>query len=889
MPDANLSAQVTLTVNDRTIQARRGELLIAAAERHGVYIPRFCWHPRMRSVGMCRMCLVEIEGPRGPAIQPACMQPVAEGMVVHTHSDVARKVQEGVLEYLLIHHPLDCPVCDRGGECPLQDETMRFGPGETRFVEEKRHYAKPIPVNDLVLLDRERCILCDRCVRFAKEVAGDPLLVFTERGNSTQVLTFPDHPFSSYFSGNTVQICPVGALTAVPYRFRARPFDLDQVESTCTTCAVGCRVVVQSTCNRLIRHLGVDADPVNQGWLCDKGRFAYQAIDSDERLRHPLLRRDDNLVETSWHDAIGTVAGGLQAALDRGGPGGVGFLGGARLTNEDAYAWAKLTKGVLGTDNVDAQLDDGLPAELLFGLPRATIDDACQAATVVLLGPDLKEELPVLYLRLRQAAIDGTALVELTSRRTGLSPYAAATVLVRPGELDDVVDRLLDDPASGDGNARRAHALLRRGPVVVVVGRPSPAEDDRAVTAAAYAFAVRLPGVTFLPVVRRGNVHGALDMGLAPGWLPGRVGLDDGRERFRAAWGRVPGAHGLGAGGMLRAAAEGRLGALVLVGCDPLSDFPDRGLARDALEWVGFLAAVDLFLTDSSSRAQVVLPATGAGEKAGTTTNMEGRVSRLGRKATPPGTARQDWMIAVELADRLGADLGVESLSDIWAEIEQLASAHAGLTPDLLAEPAHRSGLVIPLTPDGLASRPERFPQETRAVGQGANVIGNPPSISPYWTSVPPGELPTAATQAAATPHVTYRSPERATEEPPTPVQPARRAPAAEAILRLVSGRKLYDAGVGVQRSPSLALLAPPSWVGVKPGSLDRLGLRDGDDVMVTTGRGRLEMPVRADPDLAEGCAWVPFNQPDGGAADLIDAAADFTSVVIGPTSRPAR
>jgi predicted molibdopterin-dependent oxidoreductase YjgC len=348
---------------------------------------------------------------------------------------------------------------------------------------------------------------------------------------------------------------------------------------------------------------------------------------------------------------------------------------------------------------------------------------------------------------------------------------------------------------------------------------------------------------------------------------------------------------------MLRAATEGRLVALVLVGCDPLSDFPDRGLARDALERVGFLASVDLFLTDSSSRAQVVLPATGAGEKAGTTTNLEGRVSRLGRKATPPGTARQDWMIAVELADRLGADLGVESMADIWAEIEQLASAHTGLTPDLLAQPAHASGLVIPLTPDGLASRPERFPQETGAVGQGATVIGNPPSISPYWTRVPPGELPTRATQTAATPHEVRSTPPvtpgrvaRANEGPVTSDLPAWDRQSAEgAILRLVSGRKLYDAGVGVQRSPSLASLAPPRWVGVNPGSLDRLGLRDGDDVMVTARRGQLEMPVRADPDLAEGCAWVPFNQPGGGAADLIDAAADFTAVVLGPPSRPAR
>src|SRR3954462_9439520 len=264
---------VTVTVDGITFEAPKGELLIKAAQEHGVYIPRFCWHERMKPVGMCRMCLVEVEGVRG--FPPACTTPVAEGMVCNTQSDAVKKIQDGVLEFLLINHPLDCPVCDKGGECPLQDQTLAYGPGESRFVEEKRHYEKPIPISEVVNLDRERCILCDRCTRFAKEVAGDPLIHFQDRGGLTQVNTFPDEPFSSYFSGNTVQICPVGALTAKPFRFKARPWDLEQVESTCTSCSVGCRISVQAARNEVLRYVGVDIDPVNWGWLCDKGRFDF--------------------------------------------------------------------------------------------------------------------------------------------------------------------------------------------------------------------------------------------------------------------------------------------------------------------------------------------------------------------------------------------------------------------------------------------------------------------------------------------------------------------------------------------------------------------------------------------------------------------------------------
>jgi len=380
---------VTLTVNGKEITAPKGQLVIAAAEQHGVFIPRFCYHPRMESVGMCRMCIVDIDTGRGPALQPACMITVAPDMKVDTESAATKKAQDGVLEFLLINHPLDCPVCDKGGECPLQDNAYAYGPGESRFVEEKRHFEKPIPVSDVVFLDRERCILCDRCTRFADQVAGDPLIAFLNRGNETEVNTFPDDPFASYFSGNTVQICPVGALTAKPFRFKARPWDLEKVESTCTSCSVGCRVTIEASRNHVLRYQGVDIDPVNWGWLCDKGRFDFEAIESDDRLADPLIRKparasdgSGELVAATWSEALGAAADAIKKAE----PNAVAVLGGARLTNEAAYAWAKFAKGIVGTDHVDAQLDDGLPGVAVAGWPQATIEDACAPeATVVVI------------------------------------------------------------------------------------------------------------------------------------------------------------------------------------------------------------------------------------------------------------------------------------------------------------------------------------------------------------------------------------------------------------------------------------------------------------------------------------------------------------------------
>ncbi|MGA1570171.1 MAG: molybdopterin-dependent oxidoreductase, partial [Ilumatobacteraceae bacterium] len=585
-----------------------------------------------------------------------CMVPVSDGMVVDTESDTSKRAQEGILELLLANHPLDCPVCDKGGECPLQDQAFSHGPGESRYVEEKRHYEKPIPISDLVFLDRERCILCDRCTRFADEVAGDALIHFMDRGNATQVNTYPDEPFSSYFSGNTVQICPVGALTASPYRFKARPWDLEQVESTCTTCSVGCRTSVHSSRDRVLRFQGLDVsddrgEAVNHGWLCDRGRFNFESVHADSRLGEPLVRTDAGLTATTWSSAMSITADLLGSALAAGSD-SVGIIGGARGTNEDALAWARLADAC-GVGRRDAQVGDGIPAEIL-DLPRASVDDACAATTIVLIGPDLKQELPVLHLRLRAAVESGrTKVIEFTPTGSGLTATAWRSQQYVPGALVDTVRQSLAD---GDMAAQ-----LAAGPVVVVAGRSNLAEQGAAVLDAVEAVVAAAPQATVLPVLRRGNVIGALEAGLAP--VSGDTDA------------------------ILRAAADGQIRVLVLLGADPLRDHPDAQLARRALAGAERVISIDGHMSLSSRAADVVLPAAVMGEKAGTTTNIEGRTTPVEQKVTVHGTARPDWMIALELAQRLGHDLGVSDLNDLTAAVPHAERHRSDRVPAASAIP----------------------------------------------------------------------------------------------------------------------------------------------------------------------------------------------------------
>jgi NADH-quinone oxidoreductase subunit G len=816
------STGVEITLNGETVLAHPGELLIDAAERMGTEIPRFCHHTRLKPVGMCRMCLVEVDTGRGSALQPSCMVTCTPNMVVDTESETVAKAQDGVLEFLLINHPLDCPVCDKGGECPLQDQTMAYGPGESRFVEEKRRYEKPIPLNENVFMDRERCILCDRCTRFAGDVAGDQLIHFQGRGAQTEVNTFPEEPFSSYFSGNTVQICPVGALTAKPYRFKARPWDLNETESTSMVDSVGSRISIESSRGQVLRLQGVDSDAVNWGWLSDKERFIFEAYEHPERLVTPLMRNGEtgNQEPTSWDHAL-EAAAELLANTD---PDRLAVIGGARLTNESQYAWAKLAKGVLGTDHVDAQLCDGLPAHFMLGLPRATIDQACTpGGTVVLMGPDPKEELGALYLRLRHAVVhDGVTLIELTPRATGLTPYAAHSLRVRPGEAAEAIRAMFGEggvaPSGGitPETAQAAGALLQAADTVtVLLGRASLAEAEGPVMDAALALHDRLPEVRYLSLLRRSNVHGAIDMGLAPGLLPGRTTLVAGRTNLAQAWPGLPKETGRSTQKTLEAAADGQVDVLILLGADLLADVPDGDLARRALEKAGTVIALDLFDTATVAQADLVLPAAGPTEVNGTFTNLEGRVSPVSRQVTPPGTARPDWMIAVDLAERLGTDLGFTSPEEIWQEITEVSPAHTGLTEQLAADPL-----------------------------QGA-----------------------LATGALAL----YR---------PEPTEVARHDAYS---FRLVVSRSMYDQGVFTAHSRSLSGLAPTTCLAFEPTDFAALGIEAGQSVETTGPRGTMAVTVGIDPRVAKGTVHLGFNQAGATATEFIDSSVPVTDLTVVP------
>ena len=781
---------VTITVDGVEMQGPAGEVLIKVAEENGNYIPRFCWHPRMNPVALCRMCLVEVVGPRGRMLVPSCSTRINDGMVVDTQSAVVKKAQEGVLEFLLINHPLDCPVCDKGGECPLQDHTVAYGPGESRFVEEKRHYPKPIPISELILLDRERCILCARCTRFCEEISGDPLIEFRDRGNAVQVITFPDEPFTSYFSGNTVQICPVGALTAAPYRFKARPWDLEAVESVSMVDAVGSKVSVQSSQNTVVRIDGVDNDPTNQGWLSDKDRFIFESVNSEHRLTTPLIKRDGELFEATWGEALDFAADKLASY-----PGAaVAGLGGANSTNEEAFAFGKFLRTIVVTPHVDAQLDDGLDPQFLVGVtPRASIPDLETAKTILLWAGDLKEELPVLYLRVRRAAAElGANLIVVHPRRTGLDDVASHKIRYRPGTGPDV----LRDLMAGDGEYAAARAALDEGPVVAIVGRTGLSEDPRLAEAVA-AFVRDLPEGKIMPMAHRANVVGALDMGLAPSLLPGRVSESSAHVTLEAEWGPLPEGLGRNATSIFEGLRDGDLQALIMVGTDPVSDHPEPALAAAGLAAADFVVSFDHFLNDSAAMADVVFPVQGFAEAEGTVTNIEGRVQKVNRLVPGPGQTKPTWSALDDLARRMGGDIGATSAETLTREIATVAPAYHGVTWDVLDWGEGREGMVLPI--EGGTQHLQYIP-----------VDGNLASV--------------------------------------------------QARFGLHLGRVLYDDGVRTRMSPSLAALIPAAHVYMNAAEVVGLGLNPGDAALVESESGMVSLPIAVDNSLGNGAVYVPAN-----------------------------
>lgn len=651
---------VSLTIDDHQISVPKGTLVIRAAELMGIQIPRFCDHPLLEPVGACRQCLVEVEGQRKP--MASCTITVTPDMVVRTQltSEAADKAQRGVMELLLINHPLDCPVCDKGGECPLQNQAMSNGQADTRFTDVKRTFPKPINLSAQVLLDRERCVLCARCTRFSNQIAGDPFIELLERGALQQVGIADETPFDSYFSGNTVQICPVGALTGTAYRFRARPFDLVSTPSVCEHCASGCAQRTDHRRGRVLRRLAGDDPTVNEEWNCDKGRWAFTYATQGGRIATPLVRDADGTQRpASWSEAVAVAVRGLTAAGSR-----TGVLVGGRLTLEDAYAYAKFARIVLGTNDVDfrsrphSEEEADFLAAAVAGRPMSvTYADLDTASSVLLVGFE-PEESPIVYLRLRKAA-----------RKRGLAVTSIAPFATRG--LHKMGGTLVPTVPGGEAAAVDALDGMDAGTIVLVGER-------LATSPGAYSAVLRLAertGARIGWVPRRAGERGALEAGAAPHLLPGGRPLSDAaaRAEVAAAWNvdDLPAAPGRDTSGVLAAAADGSLGAL-LVGGVEIADLPNPAAALAGIDAAPFVVSLELRHSAVTERADVVFPVAPVTEKSGTFVTWEGR-PRSFEPALPPN-ATSDSRVLAALAEEVGVALGLRDAADARAEIQRLGS-----------------------------------------------------------------------------------------------------------------------------------------------------------------------------------------------------------------------
>jgi NADH-quinone oxidoreductase subunit G len=654
---------VSLTIDGKEVTVPKGTLIIRAAEQLGVEIPRFCDHPLLEPAGACRQCYVQIEGQ--PKLATSCTVTVAPGMVVNTQntSDVVQEAQVANLEFLLLNHPLDCPICDRGGECPLQDQALAFGPGDSRFTEAKRTYLKPLPLSPLVNLDRERCVLCARCTRFCDQISGDRFIELFARGAGERVSIAAGEDFQSPFSGNTIQICPVGALTATPYRFVARPFDLSSVDSVCPHCSAGCNVKVDVRRGEVVRQLARDNYEVNDAWLCDKGRFAFRFPDAPERLTTPLIR-DRGLEPASFGEVLTEVARRAEGAR-------VAVLTGGRLMDEDYYALSKLARTVFRTNDLDHRRAAGAgeAERYVAAQPMSvTYKDVERAKVIVVAGLDAEQEIPILHLRLRKAASRGARIWVLHPRRTRLHDVATH-VLVAPGDELALLDA---NGPSGSGDFDAAVAALNDAGEagVVIAGERLAERTGSAEAAMALAFEA---GARFTFVTRRANDRGALRAGVHPRLLPGGRTAEDGLDDVEAVWGPVMNREpGRDSHAILQACADGEVDVLLLVGVDPLRDAPDAELALRALQNVSYKVVQGLELGSLEPFVDAFLPAAPFLEKTGHVTTWEGRGQLMRPIRGTQGISLADWEIFASMALACGGDLGFESLEELHEEMAAL-------------------------------------------------------------------------------------------------------------------------------------------------------------------------------------------------------------------------
>jgi NADH-quinone oxidoreductase subunit G len=697
---------ITFTIDGRDVQAPENAMLVDAAKHGDVEIPVFCYEPKLgQPVGACRMCLVEIEGI--PKLQTGCSTQVKDGMVVYTQSERVKTAQQAVVEFLLINHPLDCPVCDKGGECPLQDITFGWGGGISRFVEPKRHFVKPLELSPVIAIDRERCILCYRCVRFSQEISEDYQLVLAERGAHTFVSTFDGHPYVAPFSGNIVELCPVGALTSRPYRFRARPWDIEDAGSVCTLCPAQCNVTLTVRDERALRVLSRDNTEVDDGWLCDKGRFAYQSFHVDERITEPLVRDGGFLRPVAWERALAEATEALTRAGAR-----TGAIAGGGSSNEEGLLLARLMREGLGSPHLDSRRAGSLPLELQRALAgpalQARASDLEFAHAVLVLDAEPRDDAPILDLRLRKGVRrHGLQLAVASPRASSLDTNAALSVRYAPGagaafavalaaalRGEKKLDALAGDAGADPDEVRRLAALLQGHPHEPGAGTDAASEDTeaddarevvvvwgerltagRAGPAAALALLriadrLRLGAVTgagLLELPAAANGRGLREAGVLPNAGPGyaELGTEPGRDAAAIA------------GGL----ASGELAALYLLHSDPLEDLAGGELWREALPAAGAVIAHASFLTEGiREHADVVFPAEAYAEKEGTLVHPDGRLQRLRPAIARPGSVHAEWQVLAELARRVGLDLGVRSGSMASAQLFSAVPFYGGLT-----------------------------------------------------------------------------------------------------------------------------------------------------------------------------------------------------------------
>ena len=641
------TTMVTLTINGREVTVPKGISVVEAAAEAGIEIPVFCYEPRLGAgVGACRMCLCEIEGM--PKLQTACTTPAADGMVVDSHGARAKEGQDAVLEFLLLNHPLDCPVCDKGGECPLQDLTFRYGPGVTRMTLPKRTQEKPIPISPLIKLDRERCILCYRCTRFSEGVSGDMQLVPENRGANSIITTFEGRPYTNEFSGNVTELCPVGALTSTTYRFLARPWEIQNVPTICGQCAVGCNIYATIREGRVARVLSRNHPGVDEGWLCDKGRYALGHLHDPDRVTQNLIRGGRGLEAVSTTDVLDHVADRLRATVERFGPGSVAVLVSGEQTNEEAHAWARLLGEALG-GGISVCGPEGGPWWSELEPYGASITELADARTIVVAGDtDLGQRAPVLELWIRKAVRNGARVVTVGAGATRLDTLrGAAHISTAPGTSHAAL------LASATGDGELAGALGEGGAVLVWSG------PMRAEVASVLAHVAHTAGCSVLRTPRAANEIGCAAAGLGTA-TPEQA---------------------------LELAEAGKIRAIVLLGADPVGDWHAGERWRAALARCFFALQVTAFQNDSSGWVTTMVPASDLLEQEGTLTNLEGRVQRVRAAAkTPPGVA-DGYAWAAELAKRLGVDLPLDPPA-AFADMAERRPAFTGMSWSAIGERA---------------------------------------------------------------------------------------------------------------------------------------------------------------------------------------------------------